>query len=317
MRRLQVEHLARRDVRVARRLLVGLLLSLAMVAGMVSLAHADALSDRVIAEIKRQRPEAAVRVKNLSELVVKVAGTERQVFLDNVRRQCTLHLSECDESVRCFVRTLLSNLSSPDLDPSLLRVIYRNREYIEYIVAAERMSGGEERTKRRNDRGGSVLAPSDERLPVTRPWLADIVQVVVHDGLDIAYPIQGVHLRALGIDRDAAFSIALAQTDAEAARLAPVPLRVPGRVFAVGGAYYASSFFAASAWRDFATRERVSAAIGCIGAGELVAVALDPEPAQRDQMERLCAAITRNEPRPVSARLLRWNAADGWQAMPR
>lgn len=286
------------------------LLALCAIAPVAS--SADAFTDKFVAALKRAHPGGTVRVVDADELEFSAPGsTPLKLFLDQIRRVCAQDGSGCDAAIDRYIRILLTTpRDSVAVELSRLRVIYRHREY---VAGTEKMMRDMDAKEERE--GKPPKRPLEDSLLVWRPWQGNVVQIIAVDYPDRTSQLGQGDLRQLGLDAQAAFAQALAQTEQEVVALEPVKLRGSDKVFLVGGSYYASSFFETKAWRDFAARERADTARGCLAASELVAVAVQPDAAALDSLRRVCRAIGAREPRPISPEIFEWRAAEGWRVV--
>jgi hypothetical protein len=276
------------------------------------LVAADAFTDRFVVALKREFPNAVVQVAGADALQVSIDGKEphRSLFLDNIRRQCAAEPATCDASIDRHIRILASvRDGGGDANAARLRLIHRHREYVAH---AERFM--REAAEKEQRAGKASTRPIEDSLLVSRPWLGDVVQIIVVDYPDRTNPLSRGLLRDLGLAAEDAFRLAVDQTEQEMASIDPMALPGADRVFLVGGSYYASSYFGTRAWHAFAERRGANTAFGCVASSELVAVALQPDAATEQTFQRLCRAINAREPRPVSPEILEWRADSGWRA---
>ncbi len=265
-------------------------------------APEDAFTQRVAARMRDSQPAVPVTVKERFRLEFTGSdGTQHQMFLDNLWRQCQTNPESCDESIRRSVAlaTQSEDASQAFVKAEFVRAILKDREWMENVRQMMK-DGPPEKAA-----GNAV---------VSRPFVADLFVVYAFDLPDGIRMMSRTDLGALKLEEERLHALALANLDKATPEMTTEAVQPgsPIRVMHLGDSYDASRLILHDRWKSIAATVR----------GDLVVAAPSRDfvyfTGSREDLPGLRALARRaaaENDHALSATLLRWRA-EGWEPLP-
>jgi len=261
-------------------------------------SNQDALTRSAARIFDDEAPEISAAVVGSLTIQVSARGTDThdlRVSLDRIWVVCQGNPSGCEAATRDFVTKSVRTLRTRGAPATREQVVavLRPRAYV--------------------DRVGGPSAPDT----LVQPLVDDLFVVYMVDLPDSMRSLAPGELGALGLDRGSLPPVALANLGRRLGHLADaLGAGKPGdmTILRSGNVFESSRLLMGDDWATLSARigKPVYAAVP---SGDVLLVAIGPSPDQLARMRDTARAMFSGAPRPVSARVFRWDA-QAWVVVP-
>jgi uncharacterized protein YtpQ (UPF0354 family) len=261
-------------------------------------AHADALTDRVVAAFKQENPKLDPTIKAESEILLTAPIGTLTVYLDRIRAECTKRPEDCDSFIKGFVHSTATTAVGPDYMKFDVENVYP-------VVRPEGLLR-EMRSKVGNDAS---------HLLVSKPYVSGAVLLYAIDTPKAVRFVSAADLDAAGLTVGALDKLALAHVS----RLPPLKVEPTSKerqlwaALATDG-YGTSRLFDSKFWDALEARAGGPVAVALPTRDWLLAARLDDQQAIA-QLRTVASRIVAGEPTAVTAALVRRDG-NGWREVP-
>jgi hypothetical protein len=252
------------------------------------------LRSEMMARLARAMPGAVLTLspdEPLTILFKRANGEDGEFNLDAVAGYCrTASAADCEAMKADFVRKL--STPHPEPTPASLRLVVRDREYIDHVIAY------------------GAKSPEKGDFAKYRPIGEDLYAVLAADGEETVALVGDVTLRKLGLTVDQAWALAEAQTSAILPPL-PTPAKLRQSAFSYQDQpYLASMLIDLPAWKKIAAKVGPDLFVTVV-ADQLVFVGQGPDGPALDRFKKAVAEDCAAQERCISPHLYRFRDG-GW-----
>ena len=268
----------------------------ALLAGCLALAAQAALAAPPM-EARAFTREAASRLSTKIDekvdvdgiLQLSIGGTER-ISVARIHTFCLANPADCETELNTFINGLADSIHADRdaVDSRMVRIVIRDRAYVDAVAA--------------QSEGGITSWPVGDALAA----------MLVIDAPTFVRSVTRSDLKAIGVDADGAFNIAVANADDAEGPLADALERLgPGEVGVLQGSYFSSSrLLPHGEWAAYAATLR-GPLLAMLPVPNALLYADGDDAEAVEHMQREARSLARSHPLPLPQRVLRWTPG-GW-----